>query len=96
MAGLDVMNREFRPKCPHCHASLDLREYWKALFQTMLRRITSGERVRITGFGSFEAKPYGGWKIKGLDGTEKDVPKSRVIRFYSSDKAKKTLNRKHR
>lgn len=92
MAGLDEMNREFRPKCPHCHAAIDLREYWKALFQTMLRRLSDGERVRITGFGAFEAKPYGGWNIKGLDGKKKAVPKGRVIRFYASGKAKKAIN----
>lgn len=93
MAGLDELNRDFHPKCPSCHTALDLREYWKALFAKILELLNSGERVRIAGFGSFEAKPFGGWTIKGLNGEPKPVRKRRVIRFYASNKAKELINK---
>lgn len=92
MSGMDELNRELKPKCPHCNASLDLRDYWKAMFSIILERLAAGERIRITNFGSFEAKAFGGWKIKGLDGKEKEVRIGRVIRFYASEKAKKLIN----
>lgn len=92
MAGLDELNREFKPKCPSCNAALDLRDYWKAMFAAILRRLALGERIRITNFGSFEAKPFGGWTIKGLDGKDTLVPRGRVIRFYASGKAKQMVN----
>lgn len=92
MAGLYNLNKDFKPKCPHCYQSIDLKEYWKVLFQTIIDRLDKGERVTLPGFGAFEAKPYGGWDIKGIDGQNRKVPKGRVIRFYASAKAKKIIN----
>lgn len=93
MAGLSELNREFRPKCPTCGSSIDLREYWNTLFDRILGLLAAGERVCISGFGSFEAKPYGGWTIKGLDGEEKKVTPRQIIRFYASALAKKRINK---
>ena len=92
MAGIDEISKEFNPRCPHCHGALSMREYVKELFSLILARLSKGERVQVSGFGSFNVTTVKARKIPSLDGTIKDIPPRKVIRFRASQKAKTEVN----
>lgn len=92
MAGIDEIAKEVKPRCPHCHGALNMREYIREIFSAMLEHMSKGSRVLVSGFGSFNVTVVKEREIPSLDGTRKVIPQRKVIRFRASKRAKDIIN----
>ncbi len=96
MPGLrELIEKQMRPHCPHCHKPLDLTEFSSELFQLVLRTIEQGERVLVAHFGSFYAKYVAGRKINHFRGSTQ-IAGRKVIRFRATANAKRLINERFR
>lgn len=91
MAGINDILEEMRAKCQKCHGALDLSEFADELFKRILSRLEQGERVQISGFGSFTARYVGDRKIQGFGGPT-TMKGRRIIRYRASPHAKAIVN----
>jgi len=91
MTGFNEIMREVRTKCPKCASALDLEEVGQEVFRRILDHLKAGERVQISGFGTFTAKPMKEREIFGF-GEKKKMEARLVLRFKASEQAKAHLN----
>jgi nucleoid DNA-binding protein len=91
MTGFNEIAREVRTKCPRCSSALDLQEVGQELFKRILEHVKAGERVQISGFGTFTAKPMKEREIFGF-GETKTMEARLVLRFKASEQAKAFIN----
>lgn len=68
----------------------------QSVFQEIIARVASGEKVKIKNFGTFRASVYPGRELKSpkVNGGKPLVfPDSVALKFRQSQRAKQTLNR---
>jgi nucleoid DNA-binding protein len=82
-------------RCPNCGQYIDTSAAVAALFKAIMRRVKSGEKVIIKGFGVFSAKLLKGRTLKTplMEGGEAKFPDAWVLRFHQSNLAKAFLNK---
>jgi len=68
----------------------------QSVFQEIIARVASGEKVKVKNFGTFQAKVYPGRELKSPKvngGKPLNFPDSMALKFRQSQRAKQTLNR---
>lgn len=102
MAGILELAREIRlhpVKCPHCGRSVGTADLVRELFRKIVERTAEGERVEVTRFGVFEARPHRAGKavskIARLGRGVIEYPETLVLRFRASRVAKRILRKAH-
>lgn len=96
MTSIAKISNRLSSKCPHCNQFLDMTEFGAALFQVILRELSSGYRVEITGFGVFSTSVLTAQKKHGLLNNAEILSDKLIIRFRTSSKAKAIVNRSFR
>ena len=78
-----VRKLSYRTGYPQCRVKAIL----DALEELVGEELSSGEKVTLTGFGSFFIREWGGWTSRQ---TGKPVPFRRTIRFSPGTRLKRT------
>lgn len=94
MTGINEIGKSINARCPYCRRALDMSDFGKEFFRRILRALAQGLRVEAENFGTFHAPIVPGRKVVGLDSKIRWTSDKRVIRFRSSNNAKKILNAK--
>jgi nucleoid DNA-binding protein len=104
MAGVGQILANIRTRCPHCAASLKPDEVVNEFFRQVIETLKRGERVQITGVGTFNPSEVAARRVqkppprRGAGRSKKaskefmDVPARKVVRFSSSQALKAALN----
>jgi len=80
--------------CPKCGGRMNGMEALKLFFQTVVETCRGGVKVRVMGFGVFEAKKHKGRIIKSpvLEGGKSKSKDQLVLSFRQSPGSKRLLN----
>lgn len=91
MAGILELAKEVRlspVKCPHCGRNVRTGDLIRELFSRILDRAVGGEKVEVTGFGTFEIRTLAAGKVtSAVDKIGHGIieyPEALVLRFRQS------------
>lgn len=104
MAGVGEILASMSTRCPNCATALEPNELINEFFRQVVERLKAGERVQVTGFGSFTPGMIAGRTVrkppprKGAKRSKKspeafvEVPDREVVRFKMADALKAAMN----
>lgn len=72
--------------CPHCGRKVRTLSALLLLFRQIVKRLASGEVVRVKGFGTFKTK------LRKARGVTKDAGDRMVVHFEPVPKVKREIN----